>query len=399
MSENPLMSLFRQSEKDRRPYSQTLEKGMLWPVVKSGYTGKPEWSTEGGLIGSAIDAFTLPGRVMKGEVAPDDPGEMVNFVGNVLGGGMAANMRRGVNPGVASMSGAQPPKQQGIRAYHGSPHDFDRFDMSKIGTGEGAQAYGHGLYFAENEGVARSYRNQLSDVKFVADATGTDARIDNPAELAGFWVASQGSNARKTALSHLAQAQRDEQYYLKANAPVPQRMAKQRVQTFREALKHIDDKSFAPVKKEYEGRMYEVNIKADPADFLDWDKPLSQQSEKAQQAVRSYMGLNRGAKADEIGWKNIADRPIADAIGGVLREDTKALREAGIPGIRYLDQGSRAAGQGSSNYVVFDDSIISILRKYGLLGMLGGANAFSDDDASARAPSTTYPASYPPAIR
>ena len=39
----------------------------------------------------------------------------------------------------------------GIRAYHGSPHDFDRFDMSKIGTGEGAQAYGHGLYFAENE--------------------------------------------------------------------------------------------------------------------------------------------------------------------------------------------------------------------------------------------------------
>ena len=39
---------------------------------------------------------------------------------------------------------------QGIRAYHGSPHDFDKFDLSKIGTGEGAQAYGHGLYFAEN---------------------------------------------------------------------------------------------------------------------------------------------------------------------------------------------------------------------------------------------------------
>ena len=37
-----------------------------------------------------------------------------------------------------------------IRAYHGSPHDFERFDTSKIGTGEGAQSYGHGLYFAEN---------------------------------------------------------------------------------------------------------------------------------------------------------------------------------------------------------------------------------------------------------
>jgi hypothetical protein len=49
-----------------------------------------------------------------------------------------------------------------IRAYHGTPHKFDKFDMSKIGTGEGAQAYGHGLYFAENEGVARSYRDTLT---------------------------------------------------------------------------------------------------------------------------------------------------------------------------------------------------------------------------------------------
>src|SRR5882757_4318907 len=46
----------------------------------------------------------------------------------------------------------------GIRAYHGSPYNFDRFDMSKIGTGEGAQSYGHGLYFAENPTVAAEYR-------------------------------------------------------------------------------------------------------------------------------------------------------------------------------------------------------------------------------------------------
>jgi hypothetical protein len=35
-------------------------------------------------------------------------------------------------------------------------------DTTKIGTGEGAQAYGHGLYFADSEGVARSYRDKLS---------------------------------------------------------------------------------------------------------------------------------------------------------------------------------------------------------------------------------------------
>ena len=50
------------------------------------------------------------------------------------------------------------------------------------------------------------------------------------------------------------------------------------------------------------------------------------------------------------------------------------LKEAGIPGIKYLDQGSRGAGEGSSNYVAFDDSIIEILRKYGFAGLapLGG---------------------------
>ncbi|MFK5282901.1 hypothetical protein ACI3PL_25375, partial [Lacticaseibacillus paracasei] len=34
--------------------------------------------------------------------------------------------------------------------WHGSPHKFDKFDASKIGAGEGAQSYGHGLYFAES---------------------------------------------------------------------------------------------------------------------------------------------------------------------------------------------------------------------------------------------------------
>ena len=57
------------------------------------------------------------------------------------------------------------PQPQGIRAYHGSPYDFDKFDISKIGTGEGAQAYGHGLYFAGNPGTAGSYKHATSDLR------------------------------------------------------------------------------------------------------------------------------------------------------------------------------------------------------------------------------------------
>ena len=46
-----------------------------------------------------------------------------------------------------------------LEAWHGSPHKFDRFSMDQIGTGEGAQAYGHGLYFADSEDVAKGYRD------------------------------------------------------------------------------------------------------------------------------------------------------------------------------------------------------------------------------------------------
>ena len=54
-----------------------------------------------------------------------------------------------------------------IRAFHGSPHDFDRFDLSRIGTGEGAQAFGFGLYFAENELTAKSYQVGLAQEVFL----------------------------------------------------------------------------------------------------------------------------------------------------------------------------------------------------------------------------------------
>ena len=48
------------------------------------------------------------------------------------------------------------------------------------------------------------------------------------------------------------------------------------------------------------------------------------------------------------------------------------LKANGIHGIRYLDAGSRAAGDGSRNYVVFDDSLIDIIRKYGIAGLMMG---------------------------
>ena len=53
---------------------------------------------------------------------------------------------------------------QGVRysvAWHGSPHTFDTFKLRHIGSGEGAQAHGWGLYFAKGREVAEKYQKRL----------------------------------------------------------------------------------------------------------------------------------------------------------------------------------------------------------------------------------------------
>ena len=61
------------------------------------------------------------------------------------------------------IGGTRSDVQFGQRAWHGSSHDFDKFDLGYIGTGEGAQAHGWGLYFAGNKDISQGYANKLSN--------------------------------------------------------------------------------------------------------------------------------------------------------------------------------------------------------------------------------------------
>jgi hypothetical protein len=66
------------------------------------------------------------------------------------------------------------------------------------------------------------------------------------------------------------------------------------------------------------------------------------------------------------------------ALGKATARDvavSQALQKAGVPGIRYLDAGSRGAGEGSRNTVVFDPTSMEVIRRYGVAGLLGGAAA------------------------
>jgi len=141
------------------------------------------------------------------------------------------------------------------------------------------------------------------------------------------------------------------------------------------------------VKLVNQGKMYEVNINANPEDFLDWDRPLSEQSQAVQDFANARWQQIYGRNPDpSIEGEYIAK--MASPQHGIddlkwldtspAADQAARLREAGIPGIRYLDAGSRGAGDGSRNYVVFDENIINIVRKYGIAAaaiMLGMSQA------------------------
>src|SRR6185312_6054719 len=107
-------------------------------------------------LGSSIGkVFMAPGQALQ-STTPITSDQMIKPAADLA---MATTLGAGAAPAEANAL------NMGIKAYHGSPHDFDAFDLSKIGTGEGAQAYGHGLYFADKEGVAQNYKDVLSQIK------------------------------------------------------------------------------------------------------------------------------------------------------------------------------------------------------------------------------------------
>jgi len=235
--------------------------------------------------------------------------------------------------------------------FHGSPHKFDRFDSSKIGTGEGAQAYGHGLYLADAPEVARTYKNAGDGSNFV-----TVRSIRDPAQMAATALDRAGGDIRHATAVLAQNAQSGD---ITAGA----------------ALQLLKQRAALPESK-YAGNLYKVDLPDEAiAKMLDWDKPLSQQSEEIRNLI-----AQRGPLDDPrtFGFKNPEKVKGADIYNILARGSqakpgigeagvSEAMRNAGIPGIRYLDGSSRGQGQGSSNYVVFpgNENMLRILERNG----------------------------------
>ena len=299
------------------------------------------------------------------------------------------------------------PASFSIGAFHGTPHQVDKFSTEKIGTGEGAQAFGWGLYFAKAKAVAEEYRKGLSS--FVAvdgkpiHQNNKNVGTTGDSGLDDLLIANMGD---------LDAAIKDAQDGLEDYIPKL------------EALRGRVDIST-------NGNLYTVNLDVNDEDLLDLDKPLSGQNQairdillpiiEAQQAKFPTL-IPAGFDIERLaggGLLNVMGRDESDSLG-TDKDASMRLLAAGIPGIRYLDGNSRNSFTGwkitapesdggmwtikssdpnaiffeaeteaeaekalkslepqSHNYVIFDESKIQITEENGTAVEIGGEASFS----------------------
>lgn len=245
------------------------------------------------------------------------------------------------------------------RAYHGSPHDHNKFDSSKIGTGEGAQAYGYGHYFAESKDVAEYYRKVMVGTASVSQETQELFEKHYPSG-----TATIGAFKFPTSVSLLS-AYAHSTIFPKDRIPA--------------------DLAEAFDREANAGKLYEVELAPEQDEYLLWDKPLSDQIDKVKSAlgeVRRLVESKEGSSGISI--KSVRDDVLVgeglygalDRALGSQKAASKYLHSLGIRGIKYLDGASRAKGDGAYNYVIFDDKDVSITAKFSRAsqGDLFGAN-------------------------
>ena len=111
------------------------------------------------------------------------------------------------------------------------------------------------------------------------------------------------------------------------------------------------------------GYVYQTDVDAELDDLIDYDLPLSRQSQKVQEVMASFGITDPDLKGSQLYYKVIdPETPVQQA----PELATRTLNEAGIKGIRYADGFSRGQDGGTSNYVIFDPNIIDISKRYGI---------------------------------
>jgi hypothetical protein len=264
------------------------------------------------------------------------------------------------------------PVPEGARVIQEFP--LGRFDSNKIGTGEGAQAYGRGSYLAESEDVARGYRDSLASRRPSPTYKGRGYdQLDGPEYRALSAIEREvrynknlsPKEAKEAAITSLSQQKK------RAAENIDPAIRGERLKDYDEDLSAL--RAMSPDDIVIGGRMYKVNIDADPDELIDWDELIDEQPKKVMDKLQS---------AD---WWPYAEEGIYDIAGARgenptgadlvrwLEQDgqeyaAEALEDLGIKGVKYADAFTRhkPKDKRSNNYVIFDPRIIEISKKYGI---------------------------------
>jgi hypothetical protein len=318
-----------------------------------------------------------------------------------------------------------------IRVYHGSAADFDKFDLKYLGTGEGAQVFGHGLYFTETRDIADQYRRKLSDAYTVTipDSDYPGNRVNLSTD--GLIRRVEGLDSKLQGAIHSLYLDMKNGFRLEEAAEGRKNLAGNKPEyseLIEEAKTFLKDLGAG----NNQGRLYEVDL-PDDMHWLAWDF----QPTDAQKAKLKDLGIEYGTQAElrqlygeyytaqqkmldaedalqelkekglqfsedategqksfgagltpeyakELAKLRDAETAVmflqheidnASPSGDILykklsaklggdAQASKALKDAGFDGIKFLDGFSRDYGEGSHNYVVFDDNHPKIVNKY-----------------------------------
>ena len=241
----------------------------------------------------------------------------------------------------------------GIRAYHGTVHDFAGFRIRAIGRGEGFQAFGYGLYFAENYKVAEYYADKLGEKLKSGDP---HAKIIYEVNLA----------VRPDMLLDYDKRLTEQSDYVK-----------QRLGDFlyrEEPL--LNGKSFWNTFSEVSPslRVIAKNVFQDAnGDLPAFERALHARVEHAtdtaKQGADTIIAYVRAAERTfEPTVKPGQGQHLLDDLRNMLgsaKAASKWLDERGIPGVIYLDEGSRflVDGQETHNIVMFSARRVRIVQK------------------------------------
>jgi hypothetical protein len=244
--------------------------------------------------------------------------------------------------------------------YHGTSHVFapepgfphGRPRLDKIGTGEGAQAYGWGWYSAEAEGTAKFYKADkfANEDKYVVSVGGD---VVNNVAIRKSVLSARFARGRTPTIDEVVKKAKD---FAKISGKGDLRSAPQ---FWKDAVSELEDAkaSGKTIGVESPGNIYTLDLPDDVLPkLLDWDKPLGEQPNGVREALESVPGLIESAKRQEESPKGSTLYYELQNIGLAENDEqaSKYLASLGIPGLQYLDQGSRATGEGTRNFVIWD---------------------------------------------